>query len=84
MQTERRKGTAESMVVAAAGAIVVPALAERANPGAIENPGMLEDAVGRARTFLAAGTSEGFWGSAIYLVTLKGCSGGWRGSRKAA
>ena len=40
---------------------MAPALAERANPGAIDSPGMLEDAVGRARIFLAAVGIGGDW-----------------------
>ena len=71
--TEGRNGHAKSIVLAAAGAICAPALAERANPGAIDSPGMLEEAVGRARLFLAAVALGGDWGSAICPVTLKGC-----------
>ena len=52
--TERREGKAESIVLATARAIRAPALAKRAYPGAVGSPGMLEDAVGRARTFLVA------------------------------
>ena len=61
VRTERRKGRAEIKVLAAAGTIEAPALAERANRGATESPGMLSDAVGRARIFLAAVGIGGDW-----------------------
>ena len=71
VRTERRKGRAEIKVLAAAGTIEAPALAERANRGAIGSPGMLCDAVGRARIFLVAIGSVGDWGSAIGPVTWR-------------
>ena len=43
--TEWSNGQAKSIVLAVAGAMCAPALAERANPGAIDSPGMLDDAV---------------------------------------
>ena len=59
-------------MLAALGAIYAPVLAARAILGAIGSLGMLEDAVGRASIFLAAEISHGFWGSAMFPVTLKG------------
>ena len=64
--SERRSGNAKSIVFAAIGGIGVPVLAERANPEAIGNHGMLEVmVVVRARVSIAPETSGGDWGSVI-------------------
>ena len=69
--TERRKGKAKSIALAAAGALLAPVLAERAYPGATGSSGLLDEAVGGAR-LLAAVALGGDWGSAIFPVTLLG------------
>ena len=57
--TERRKGKAESIALAAAGALLAPALAERAYPRAW-SPGLLVEAVGRVK-LLPAVARGGDW-----------------------
>ena len=59
--TERRKGKAESIALAAAGALLAPALAERAYPRAIGSPGLLVEAIGRAKFLGPAVALGGDW-----------------------
>ena len=56
-----RKGNTKSIVLAAARAIGAQVLAERANPGAIGSPGLLDVAVVQARVSIAAVTSDEGW-----------------------
>ena len=69
--TERRNGKAEFIALAGAGALLAPALAERAYPRAC-GPGLLDEAIGRAQFLGPAVALVGDWGSAIFPVTLKG------------
>ena len=56
---ERRNGKAGSKVLAAAGAIGAPLLAERANPRAIGSPVLLDEVVVRTRLSIAVRLARG-------------------------
>ena len=58
--TERRRGKAESIALAAAGALLAPALAERAYPRAC-SLGLLVEAIGRAKFLGPAVALGGVW-----------------------